>query len=232
MESGGRSMDRMLVTPPAWSGPRRAPAAPGEGLPLLACAGLCCLAAELAARPDTSRTSPDGLAVALAVACVALGLVAARALARLRAARRQLETLRQAAPGLLWIAERDGRTELLGEKWTEFGGRPEPELEWQPPVFPEDLARFRHELAEVVRGGAAREFECRFRRTSGEAALVCVRVAPVKDALGRVARLVGLATERSCAQERAEEESAADRGRRLAAATARAAGLAARQGAQ
>lgn len=213
----------IVLTPPAWSGLRRARASSHEGAHLAGVALFCGLLALAAASqeavpPGAASARSPLLVGALGGACLGVGLFAAWAACGLRSARERLDALRRATPGLVWISDRAGRTELLGEGWQEFvaaaGG---PRAGWESLVHPEDLERFHHELAETVRVGAAREFALRLRRRDGDAVAVRAKVAPIKDAVGRVVKLVGVATERPGTGRPPEEALAAEHAQRLKA---------------
>jgi PAS domain S-box-containing protein len=89
----------------------------------------------------------------------------------LRRSEDRFRTLANAAPALLWLADRDGSASFFNRTWLEFTGRGEDaELGsgWGAGVHPDDLAQVQRNLQRGVESRAPFRFELRLRRADGE----------------------------------------------------------------
>jgi PAS domain S-box-containing protein len=154
------------------------------------------LALSAVAAPEGSVSTGVFVGVATVVS-----LLGARAHASRRETRRQRElyaALGEAAPDLIWSCDREGRPDYLSGGWQEFTGKRHLALKacsWEALVHPADLEQLCARMAEVVRDGRRRDLECRFWRHDGEGRWFWTRIAPIKDSVGRVIKLVGVSTD-------------------------------------
>ena len=132
------------------------------------------------------------------VAAVATSVLGARARAcrrQVRRSRERFSRLDEAAADLIWSCDRDGQPDDVSGGWRDFAGNgrsDSPVRSWESLVHPADAELLRTRMGDVVRSGRPVDVECRFWRRDGEARWFWTRIAPVKDGLGRVTRLVAV----------------------------------------
>jgi PAS domain S-box-containing protein len=108
-------------------------------------------------------------------------------------------------------ARSSGLKALLGYAPHEVEGTLEA---WLALIHPEDAPRVRRELDDAVRGEDRFSIECRVRHRNGHYVEVCDRGVVVRDAEGRVRRIVGCAM--SLTEKRRTEQAAREANERFA----------------
>ncbi|NEX93801.1 histidine kinase dimerization/phosphoacceptor domain -containing protein, partial [Caulobacter sp. 17J65-9] len=160
--------------------------------------------------------SPDfRLAVVCAVTATAFGamviwaadridaLEAARQQLRHRAAEAQagetrLRMVADAVPGLLFEGDAEGGNTYVNAQYLAYTGLPFEALlgdGWQQVVHPDDLASLYTVWFGAVREVRPVQHEVRIRRADGIWRWFMLRAAPARDAEGRVAKWIGVATD-------------------------------------
>lgn len=100
----------------------------------------------------------------------------------------------EAMPLIVWIAGPDGRPAHFNSRWSAYTGLSgESGLGdgWVDATHPLDRDRLAEDWRDAVRRGEAGEFECRLRSADGSHRRHLVRVAPVRDDRGAIARWIG-----------------------------------------
>jgi PAS domain S-box-containing protein len=136
-----------------------------------------------------------------------------RAEEALRESERQLRTLADTVPQLVWMAEADGNVFWYNQKWYEYTGTRAKEMVgwgWQsvhdPQILPKMLEQWRSSLAT----GKPFEMEFPLRGADGVFRWFLTRVNPLPDSQGRIVRWFGTSTdieESRRARQVAEESS-------------------------
>jgi PAS domain S-box-containing protein len=136
-----------------------------------------------------------------------------RAEEALRESERQLRTLADTVPQLVWMAEADGNVFWYNQKWYDYTGTTAKEMVgwgWQsvhdPQVLPKVLEQWRSSIAT----GKPFEMEFPLRGADGVFRWFLTRVNPLHDSQGRVVRWFGTNTdieESRRARQVAEESS-------------------------
>ena len=121
-----------------------------------------------------------------------------RAEEALRGSERQLRTLADAVPQLVWMAEPDGRIFWYNQRWYEYTGTTTAQMEgwgWQsvhdPEMLPQVVERWRASLET----GEPFEMEFPIKGADGEFRWFLTRVNPLRDAQGRITRWFGTNTD-------------------------------------
>ncbi len=102
------------------------------------------------------------------------------------------------APGLTWIAGRDGTRDFFNRAWLEFVGLGDVEasaFDWRDHIHPDDLSAYVALLDQLVRQPKAVQTEYRLRRTEGGWAHVLEKILPRHDAGGAFLGLIASATD-------------------------------------
>jgi PAS domain S-box-containing protein len=140
----------------------------------------------------------------------------------LRESRDRFETLANAAPVLIWMADPDGRATYCNRAWLDFTGRAlERELGtgWLAAVHPEDRAPREAGYRAVAAAGRPLEVAYRLRRADGEYRTMLDRGVPRTARDGTVVGYIGSCTDIT---EQREALAAAERARAGAEAANRA----------
>ena len=101
-------------------------------------------------------------------------------------------------PTLVWCTRPDGSTEFLNKRWHDYTGFSPEESRiygWQPTVHPEDLPRVVAKGQELLASGQPGEVEARIRRHDGVFRWFLMRVEPLRDETGKIARWYGTQTD-------------------------------------
>src|ERR1700728_477969 len=101
-------------------------------------------------------------------------------------------------PALVWCTRPDGSTEFLNKRWHDYTGFSPEEARvhgWQPTVHPEDLPRVVAKGQELLASGQPGEVEGRIRRHDGVFRWFLMRVEPLRDETGKIARWYGTQTD-------------------------------------
>lgn len=132
----------------------------------------------------------------------------ARVTQQLLAAEEQFRTLANTIPNLAWMANADGHIFWYNQRWFNYTGTTQIEMEgwgWQtvhdPEVLPLVLAAWKKSLA----GGTALEMVFPLKGTDGLFRQFLTRVEPVRDTDGKVVRWFGTNTDITF-QKKTEEE--------------------------
>lgn len=111
-------------------------------------------------------------------------------------------------PALAWSARPDGSVEFLSERWLNYTGMSVAEAQgwgWVKAFRPDDLDRLIAYWQSVLASGDPGEIEVRVRRFDGNYRWFLIRVSPLRDEVGTVARWYGINTDIDD-RKRAEEE--------------------------
>jgi PAS domain S-box-containing protein len=121
-----------------------------------------------------------------------------RAEESVRESERQLRTLANAVPQLVWMAEPDGHIFWYNQRWYEYTGTTPKEMEgwgWQsvhdPEMVPHVLERWRASLES----GEPFEMEFPLKGADGVFRWFLTRVNPLRDSQGRIVRWFGTNTD-------------------------------------
>jgi PAS domain S-box-containing protein len=101
-------------------------------------------------------------------------------------------------PGLIWTALPDGHIDFLNRRWSEYTGLGVDECYgggWQTAIHPEDLPELRERWPFILASREPGEMEARLQRFDGEYRWFLFRACPIADALGRVIKWSGIATD-------------------------------------
>ena len=148
----------------------------------------------------SSPSASINLAVVAAVG-IGISVIAGQlrqALRRSTMDRERLQMLSDNLPQFIWTNTADGACDFMNARWHEYtGGAPSSALGsgWKDFVYPEDLADLSRARAEMFSSGGRRVSEFRVRRHDGEYRWFESRVAPMRDAEGRVLRWFGVTTD-------------------------------------
>jgi PAS domain S-box-containing protein len=108
------------------------------------------------------------------------------------------EQLADAAPAIVWRANRDGRRDYVSQGWTRLTGR---ELadgateRWLEAVHPDDVGGVVAALRDAFARGVSVELEYRLHRADGAWCWIVDCVAPCRDDHGRVTGFVGVSVD-------------------------------------
>jgi PAS domain S-box-containing protein len=126
----------------------------------------------------------------------------------LRRSERELRGVINTVPAHVWSASPDGTVDFVNERLLEFVGLPSDDLlgwNWESVLHPDDRARFVTEWRVAVKDGQSIESEVRVRRADGQHCWFFVRIVPLRDDAGDVAKWYGSGIEIEDLK-RAEEE--------------------------
>jgi PAS domain S-box-containing protein len=115
-----------------------------------------------------------------------------------RQRQRELRTLAEAIPQLVWTAGPDGLADYFNRRWCAYTGLTRAEAEgngWREVVHPGDLTACDARWAEAVRTGQTFEVTYRLRCVDGSYRWFLSRAEPVLDDDGRVVRWFGTCTD-------------------------------------
>src|SRR5579863_8271991 len=112
---------------------------------------------------------------------------------------RRYETLLEAMPLMVWMADPDGRLQYANRRWLDYTGL---EIEnagppgWDAVLHPEDRERTAEAWRRAAESGSIFEIEHRLRYAAdGSYRWYLVRAVPMKDRAGRVTNWLGTCTE-------------------------------------
>ncbi len=150
---------------------------------------------EGAERPIENSVSPirDARGAMVGVVLVFRDVSAQRAAQRaLVASETSYRTLAEGLDLMVCALEADGRVAYLNPQWREYTGLSEFEsrhVGWDQAVHPDDAPVVREKFDQSLTEGEGLEVECRMRRASdGAYRWHLVRLGPIRDAEGRIAR--------------------------------------------
>ena len=116
----------------------------------------------------------------------------------LRESERQLRTLADAVPQLVWMAESDGHIFWYNQRWYEYTGTTPEQMAgwgWQSVHDPKLLPRVVERWKASIETGAPFEMEFPLKRADGVFRWFLTRVNPLRDSQGRIVRWFGTNTD-------------------------------------
>jgi PAS domain S-box-containing protein len=126
----------------------------------------------------------------------------------LRRSERELRGVINTVPAYVWSASPDGALEFVNERLLKFVGLPSNDIlgwKWESIVHSDDRARFVPRWRAALKDGQPFESEIRLRRADGQHRWFFLRIVPVRDESGRIAKWYGSGIEIEDLK-RAEEE--------------------------
>lgn len=120
--------------------------------------------------------------------------------ARLAAVERErdLRTLSEALPAIVWTATPDGALSYFNRRLIDYSGGNVAEIEgdgWFSLVHPDDVAHAAEVWTTAVAAGTDYEVDYRLRRRDGEYRWFSTRGVPLRDAAGAIVRWIGTCTD-------------------------------------
>ncbi len=116
-----------------------------------------------------------------------------------RESERRFIALANAVPQLTWINNQDGRNTYHNQRWSDYTGLTEEELNedggWTRVIHPDDLERAQGRWADSQKSAAPYEVEYRIRRADGSYRWFLGRAVPYRDDQDRVLRWFGTCTD-------------------------------------
>ncbi len=109
----------------------------------------------------------------------------------LRHSEKELRSVIETIPAMVWSALPDGSNVLMNKRWADYTGLSATGLRWQDAVHPDDLGRSLDAFYESSAKGVPFHDEVRFRRADGEYRWFSVAGAPLRDEKGNVLRWYG-----------------------------------------
>src|SRR6185312_1340829 len=97
-------------------------------------------------------------------------------------------------PTLAWCNLSDGSNEFVNQRWCDYTGLSPEEVQrrgCKVVIHPEDLPKWLDEWRTLVASGAGGEIEARLRRHDGAYRWFLIRVEPLKDEYGEIAKWYG-----------------------------------------
>lgn len=146
----------------------------------------------------TETTVLSGVLLALiALAAAIVAALTSRVRSRLRT-ERQVKTLVDMMPQIVWIADASGATTYLNQRWHEYTGQSSEDAlgrGWVDAVHPEDTTRTMERWQASVRSGSPFEIEYRLRSSYGSYQWFVGRGLPERDERGTIVRWLGTCTD-------------------------------------
>ena len=162
------------------------------GYPLLVGKRTLGVVAMFSRKPLTAGTAE---ALASTADLIAHGIERKNAEDKLRASERDLSSIIETIPGLVWCAAPDGELNYLNRRILDYTGTsPDAwaQLGWKNFLHPEDAERTAQAWAHAVATGEPHRTQCRFRRSDGVYRWFQVLGQAACDTAGRVLRWYGL----------------------------------------
>ncbi|WP_439532927.1 PAS domain-containing protein, partial [Polymorphobacter sp.] len=122
----------------------------------------------------------------------------ARRDAQAAANERQLRTILNTMPQIVWSTQADGRHDFYNSRWYEFTGVSEMGglgHDWVQLFHPDDQEKARQIWAHSLQTGSPYEIEMRLRRHDGVYRWILARALPIRDAEGQIERWFGTSTD-------------------------------------
>src|SRR6201981_1037991 len=121
-----------------------------------------------------------------------------RALDDLKNSEKQLRQGHDTIPTLAWSILPDGSNEFLNKRWHEYTGLSPEESHgsgWQVAIHTEDRALLLEKWQVLLSSGEPGEMEARLCRYDGVFRWFLMRVEPLRDETGRIAKWYGTCTD-------------------------------------
>jgi PAS domain S-box-containing protein len=121
-----------------------------------------------------------------------------RAEEAVRQSEKQLRSVIETIPAIVWSSFPDGSVEFINRRWQEFtglGGEDALGWSWEAVVHPDDRARFVGDWRAALTAGQPSESEVRVRSANGEYRWLLVRNVPLRDERGNIVRWYGTSTD-------------------------------------
>jgi formate hydrogenlyase transcriptional activator len=121
-----------------------------------------------------------------------------RALDELKNSEKKLRQVIDTIPTLAWSLLPDGSNEFLNKRWHEYTGLSADESHgsgWQAAIHPEDRDLLLEKWKGLLTSGEPGEMEARLRRRDGVFRWFLMRVEPLRDEAGKIARWYGTCTD-------------------------------------
>jgi formate hydrogenlyase transcriptional activator len=128
-----------------------------------------------------------------------------RAEETLRNAEKDVRTILETIPAVVWTARPDGALDFISQSWTERRGGEKPGWLWTDVVHPDDVERVVYGWREAIDTGSPLDHEMRLRELDGSYRWYLVRAVPRRDHAGAILRWYGTITDID-ARKRAEDE--------------------------
>ena len=167
----------------------------------------------------------DPLDVVALIAFLTTSLVINRLILKMRQSFREVELAHEqlrlvidTVPILLTSTRPDGAVEFVNQQWRDFLGLSLEEVRgwgWKDALHPDDLDRFVAEWGAALASGVPLESEARMRRADGEYRWLLIRVVPLRDQQGHIARWYGTSTDIEDRKRAEEKARQADTERRI-----------------
>ena len=140
--------------------------------------------------------------IALAFAAIPLAilyLVRKRALGKAEGLARQLRSIAEVIPNIVWTSTPDGNLDYYNQRWFDYTGLTLEQTRgwgWKPVLHPDDLDECVRRWTHAVKTGNAYEVEYRFRRAAdGVYRWHLGRASPVRDGSGAIVKWFGTCTD-------------------------------------
>ncbi|MGZ5441147.1 MAG: sigma 54-interacting transcriptional regulator [Thermoanaerobaculia bacterium] len=130
---------------------------------------------------------------------------AKRAEETLRNAEKDVRTILETIPAIVWTAQPDGGVDFISQGWTERMGGEKRGWSWTEVVHPDDIERVVYGWREALDSGRPLDHELRLRQRDGDYRWYLVRAVPRRDDAGAILRWYGTITDIDD-RKRAEDE--------------------------
>ncbi|HTP05243.1 MAG TPA: sigma 54-interacting transcriptional regulator [Nitrospirota bacterium] len=110
----------------------------------------------------------------------------------LRRSEKELRSVIETVPAMVWSALPDGSNVWMNKHWTDYTGISATGLGWQAAVHPDDLGRHLDAFYESSAKGMPFQDEVRFRRADGEYRRFIVAGVPLRDEEGNILKWYGV----------------------------------------
>ena len=109
----------------------------------------------------------------------------------LRCSEKELRSVIETIPAMVWSALPDGSNVLMNKRWADYTGLSATGLGWQASVHPDDLGRHLDVFYESSAKGVPFQDEVRLRRADGEYRWFIVAGVPLCDEKGNIVKWYG-----------------------------------------
>ena len=116
------------------------------------------------------------------------------ALQQSRESEARLRKIIDTIPALAWCNLSDGSNDFVNQRWSDYTGLSQEEVKrvgCKVAIHPEDLPKWLDQWRALIASGAGGEIEARLRRHDGAYRWFLIRVEPLKDEYGEIAKWYG-----------------------------------------